>query len=566
MLPVFCGIILPGSSADNRRHMRFLAIVIIAIAALSASCGRHAATKALLDRADSLMTDHPDSALTLLRTVDGSALPHGSELNARYALLLTQAEVKSFNTATDDSLISIAVDYYTSHWDMVQLLKAHFYRGSVQYKGKHYAKSLMSMFQALEMAREAGSDFWMGLASRGVADVYLDTYNGEEGVRYAQKEYEHFRRDKTQPYLNYALMDLARAYNNSCHYKESIPLCQQVIDSARKHNDPYLENAAWGTIGRSLMGMEKYVDAATAFEEVCQSEYATPEDSSYLATNYAKSGRLDKAIDLHKAIGDRDTTLQFEWLKYEIYVRIDSPHSAIKSLLKLDTEHNDIIENRISIDLTTSLLEYHSNLRKEAERSRDLSHMFIGAMITVALLITFIIYVWIKRYRQQQQEKIDNAVQMVESLSESLRTKSSECIENRKLIYTLLRSKYTLFDELCKYMQPRQNTEATNKQLYQTIMDFVNDIQGDETKTAELEELVNRHMSDLMIQFRKEVPKANDGEAKLFLFSVLGFSDTAITMFLGKKQVTATYSSRRHLKDKIKTSGCADPDRYLQYL
>lgn len=135
------------------------------------------------------MTEHPDSALTLLRTVDGSALPHESELNARYALLLTQAEVKSFNTATDDSLISIAVDYYTSHWDMVQLLKAHFYRGSVQYKGKHYAKSLMSMFQALEMAREAGSDFWMGLASRGVADVYLDTYNGEEGVRYAQKEY-----------------------------------------------------------------------------------------------------------------------------------------------------------------------------------------------------------------------------------------------------------------------------------------------------------------------------------------------------------------------------------------
>lgn len=566
MLPVFCGIILPGSSADNRRHMRFLAIVIIAIAVLSASCGRHAATEALLDRADSLMTDHPDSALTLLRTVDGSALPHGSELNARYALLLTQAEVKSFNTATDDSLISIAVDYYTSHWDMMQLLKAHFYRGSVQYKGKHYARSLMSMFQALELAREAGSDFWMGLASRGVADVYLDTYNGEEGVRYAQKEYEHFRRDKTQPYLNYALMDLANAHNNAGRYKESILICKQVLDSGRKYTDTYLEKEAWNTMGRSLMGAQRYAEAADAFEKVCLSEYATAEDSSYLATMYAKSNHLDKAIRLYKTIGNRDSTLQHEWLKFEIYVRTDSPYKAIESLLKLDREHNDIIENRISIDLTSSLLEYHTTLRKEAERSRDLSYMFIGAMTVVGLLITFIIYVWIRRYRQQQQEKIEQGLEMVQSLSNSLQSKSTECLENRKLIQDLLRKKYMLFDQLCKQIYPRKDTETTNQQLYRTISDFAKDIQGNELKIDELKATVNQHMSDLIADFKADVPKANDNEVKLFLFSVLGFSDSAITMFLAKKNVTATYSSRRHLKDKIKDSGCADPDRYLQYL
>ncbi len=546
--------------------MKYLAIFIIAIAALSVSCGRHAATEALIDRADSLMSEHPDSALTLLSAIDGSALPHGSELNARYALLLTQAQAKCFKPSADDSLISIAVDYYTRHEDLLQLTKAHFYRGSVQYKARHYAKSLMSMFQALELAREVGSDFWMGLASRGVADVYLATFNGEEGVRYAQKEYEHFRRDKTQPYLNYALLDLANAYNNSAHYKESIPICQQVVDSARKHDDPYLEHEAWGTMGRSLMGAQRYAESASAFEKVCLSEYATAEDSSYLATMYAKSKRLDKAIDLYRAIGNRDTTLQLEWLKFEIYVRIDSPYRAIKSLLKLDTEHNDIIENRISIDLTTSLLDYHTNLRQEAERSRDLSYMFIGAMTIVGLLIAFIIYVWIRRYRQRQQEKIEQGLEMVQSLSDSLQTKSSECIQNRQLIHALLRKKYVLFDQLCKHVYPRQDSEATNQQLYQTITDFVKEIQGNETKIDELEAMVNQHMSCLMTDFKADVPKANKTDAKLFLFSVLGFSDTAIAMFLGKKQVRAVYDSRRHLKDKIKDSGCPNPDRYLQYL
>ncbi len=556
-----------SASQPRQSHpMKYLAIFIIAIAALSVSCGRHAATEAVIDRADSLMTEHPDSALTLLSAIDGSALPLGSELNARYALLLTQAQAKCFKTPADDSLISIAVDYYTRHEDLLQLTKAHFYRGSVQYKAKHYAKSLMSMFQALELAREVESDFWMGLASRGVADVYLATYNGEEGVRYAQKEYEHFRRDKTQPYLNYALLDLSRAYNNSCRYKESIPICRQVVDSARKHDDPYLEHEAWGTMGRSLMGAQRYAESAKAFEKVCVSEYATAEDSSYLATMYAKSDRLDKAIDLYHAIGNRDTTLQLDWLKFEIYVRIDSPYRAIKSLLKLDTEHNDIIENRISIDLTTSLLDYHTNLRQEAERSRDLSYMFIGAMTIIGLLIAFIIYVWIKRYRQRQKEKIEQGLAMVQSLSDSLQTKSSECIQNRQLIHTLLRKKYVLFDQLCRQVYPRQDIEATNRQLYQTITDFVKEIQGNETKTDELEAMVNQHMSGLMTDFKADVPKANKTDAKLFLFSVLGFSDTAIAMFLGKKQVRAVYDSRRHLKDKIKDSGCPNPDRYIQYL
>lgn len=547
--------------------MKYLAIFIIIIAALSVSCGRHAATEAVIDRADSLMTEHPDSALTLLSAIDGSALPHGSELNARYALLLTQAQAKCFKPSADDSLISIAVDYYTRHDDdLLQLTKAHFYRGSVQYKAKHYAKSLMSMFQALELAREAGSDFWMGLASRGVADVYLATYNGEEGVRYAQKEYEHFRRDKTQPYLNYALFDLAKAYNNSCHYKEAIPLCRQVVDSARRHNDQYLENEAWRIIGCSLIGIQRYAEAAKAFEKVCLSEYATAEDSSYLATTYAKSDRLDKAIRLYRAIGDRDTTHQLEWLKYEIYVRIDSPYLAMKSLAKLDAESNEALQNRVSIDLTTSLLDYHTNLRQEAERSRDLSYMFIGAMTIIGLLIAFIIYVWIRRYRQLQQEKIEQGLEMVQSLSDSLQTKSSECIQNRQLIHTLLRKKYVLFDQLCKHVYPRQDSEATNRQLYQTITDFVKEIQGNETKTDELEAMVNQHMSGLMADFKADVPKANKTDVKLFLFSVLGFSDTAIAMFLGKKQVRAVYDSRRHLKDKIKDSGCPTPDRYLQYL
>ena len=50
------------------------------------SCNRHHDVDGKLDLADSLMTDKPDSALSVLNKIDVSRL-NGSEVAARYALL-----------------------------------------------------------------------------------------------------------------------------------------------------------------------------------------------------------------------------------------------------------------------------------------------------------------------------------------------------------------------------------------------------------------------------------------------------------------------------------------------
>lgn len=63
--------------------MRPIAIILISTLLLSAACTRHGQTRAALDRADSLMTEHPDSALTILQAINGPELPQGSELQAR---------------------------------------------------------------------------------------------------------------------------------------------------------------------------------------------------------------------------------------------------------------------------------------------------------------------------------------------------------------------------------------------------------------------------------------------------------------------------------------------------
>ena len=84
-----------------------------------------------LTRADSLLLQAPDSVLHLLESMETKDLK-GANNRAYYALLLTQARYKGYVTATSDSAINIALDYYEHHKDENEkLTRAYLYKGAV---------------------------------------------------------------------------------------------------------------------------------------------------------------------------------------------------------------------------------------------------------------------------------------------------------------------------------------------------------------------------------------------------------------------------------------------------
>ena len=82
----------------------------------------------------------------------------------------------------------------------------------------------------------------------------------------------------------------------------------------------------------------------------------------------------------------------------------------------------------------------------------------------------------------------------------------------------------------------------------------------------DLENLLNEHRSDIMKQFRQDLPGMNEGYYRLFLFSALGFSDSAISLFLNKQKTSMVWNLRRHLKDKIKQLDNDKKDKYIAIL
>ena len=88
-------------------------IFVILCAILFAGCGNQQVRKTL-NQAESIMDQQPDSALSLLKQIEGNRILSEKQ-NALYALLYSQALDKNYIDITNDSLINIAVDYYQNH-------------------------------------------------------------------------------------------------------------------------------------------------------------------------------------------------------------------------------------------------------------------------------------------------------------------------------------------------------------------------------------------------------------------------------------------------------------------
>ena len=105
--------------------IRTLLILLALTGAVLTGC-TPASTREALARADSIMVAAPDSALAILDALDPATLNSDGKM-ARYALLRSQATHKAYLPLDNDSLIGLAVDYYTSSGDEVSLIKSFYY-------------------------------------------------------------------------------------------------------------------------------------------------------------------------------------------------------------------------------------------------------------------------------------------------------------------------------------------------------------------------------------------------------------------------------------------------------
>ncbi len=132
-----------------------LLLYFFLIACILSSCVNSHSHNSSLVRVDSLLCTNPKEALKLLKRINPSILSSKEE-RAYYGLLLVQATDKAELTILPcDSLVDVALDYYTKGSDKA---KALFYKGRILIEMGHEKEALKCYYSALPELKDSRTD------------------------------------------------------------------------------------------------------------------------------------------------------------------------------------------------------------------------------------------------------------------------------------------------------------------------------------------------------------------------------------------------------------------------
>ncbi len=547
--------------------MRLLLYSIIILLSLSVfgSCGCHDYDERLL-RAESIIFDSPDSSLLILDSISPDELTREND-RALYALLLTETLEKLHLNPTDDSLISIAADYYDNHTDVERQVRAHYYRGIVQCNNTYYTNAIVNFFQSRDIAIKNGLYFWAGMSNRGIADIYNTTYNAAEELSFAKQELENIIKSGRQPYINYALLDLAVALCSTSKWNESNEILKEILDSANIYNDAYLQYCATQLNIQNLILSKRYDEVSGSMLSIIMNpKFSEASDTCFYCHVLIETGRFnDTIIQILENLSNEDIIYK-NFLNYKI--------AEIKGDFKGVVENGELVYNNLNAEfrscmshtLSTSVTGFydlkvkHSEAELEISRFRNYLSMSIAiAIVTLVVYIAFIIY---RHQRQRIEEKVLLAEQLQEDLNKSRESNTS----NLDIVRKVMTEKYRLIDELSSIVLYTSDTRAARRKIADTVTEIINDLTIGRGKIAQFEDEVNENYDNLFSDFKIDLPNLKDADYRLFLFSVLGLSNSVISLFLKEDKIEAVYNRRRRLKMKIKSLSSEKRDLYMRFL
>ena len=106
-------------------------LMVLGLQALLMACSGQHEQGAKLDHIDSLMNDHPDSALTMLDSLKAEKANWSKGLRMRFNLLEAKAQNKADVPFTSDSIAKEFTHYYDNHGTANERMLAHYLLGCV---------------------------------------------------------------------------------------------------------------------------------------------------------------------------------------------------------------------------------------------------------------------------------------------------------------------------------------------------------------------------------------------------------------------------------------------------
>ena len=425
--------------------------------------------KPQLEEAEALLTENPDSAYRLLQSIERPERRQEAEY-ATWCLLMTQAADKSFREHTSDSLIRVAVRYFSKQHDPERLATALYTQGRVEKELGKKEEAARLFVKALDVAK-GGEDYKLQyLASSHLGTLYA--YSHLDSLAFSAYEqalhFAELAQDSSS--ISYSHAYLGRVYGLQNNWHEAIHAYQKAIAIASQVQSIPALRLGLSELATAYCRIQAYqnaFDCLQRLQDLADKSLTTNQAITYLNIGdlYRLMGCYDLAIPyLEKALNTKNMYTKRSTYQcfYYLYIEQQNYKKAIE-YNNLYWVCNDSIQ-KIGKQKEIIAVEKKYNNEKlmnekqqlELKQSRTL---LIGGGIFLLIIIVFLfIYADKKRIIARLFEELNNVqCQIVE--------KERAIIEYQQEV-AVLSQKQSNFNDL---QQIRNNMEAEIKLLHQQI-------------------------------------------------------------------------------------------------
>lgn len=410
---------------------------ITVILCLLLACGSRKEYKEILVKAETIMYDHPDSALHMLEQLRDTMQSAGKADRMYYELLLADAQNKSYVDFTTDSIMKEVVRYYDRHGSANERMRAHYLLGCT-YRDMGEAPMALQCYQDAVDKADTNSLYCDSLLCKihgQMAHLYYEQYLPDKSLSEMEKaEYYAWKvKDTLSALVNYEWR--ANVYDMKENPDSAIIIRKTGIYRFLKSGYIIQANKSIGALIMSLANAQRYDEMPTFIVQYeresglfdsngrikkgfelyyyAKSQYyihtCISSDSAeyYLRRLYSSARCLNDSLaacqglmQLYESKNNSDSIVKYAHL-YIMLSKKAFDYQTVQSLQRLDAAYKYARHERIAKEKEERLLRMKHRLV-----------LLISSFIIVALLT--ILYIKRKRYNDYLKiAEIKNAYQTV---------------------------------------------------------------------------------------------------------------------------------------------------------
>ena len=555
--------------------MKHIGILLTLVAALLfVACRTDNTSIQLLDQAEALMNAAPDTALALLDSIDCRQLSRAD--NARYALLRSQALDKNFIDITNDSLISIAVDYYKHSHNNLYKGMAYFYLSRIYENGGRYEEAIANSVQAEEALSRTDDYYMQALVLGNRGDIYVEQYKFDEAIELKRQAIIYYKKCNNKRNTAYTHLRIS-----------SLLKLQYPADSVMYHLDKARR------IGLELNDEEllymvenyraSYYDYAKEYDKAITtlrnaakqypSHKPNADDYYLLCRIYYNVGKPDSALyyldnfyaPLVQTYSEIKTLTLFRskiyYAKNDLTNAYQQQKKYIKYLIRSGLWAQDSSVKELEKKYRTQQLRQESELLK----ARNQLHTIVSSLaIGIVILLIYL-------YRRQRQMSIAQYYQLHESAQKSVAAMQQQYDAIQQQLNRQMSQKQqsdnallARIDMLKTIIDLSDIYESNKDEFYKRCRSYMNLCNTNKHSfVKDIREIASLYKPGFVEILLNRYPGLNDDEIDFACLTMLGFDSNQLRILFNHNHVQSTYGRRTRLRKKFSLTNNEDLRDFL---